>query len=404
MSKNREIDVIDVATLLAVRKKTIAKIVLTVTVLGTLLAFIWPKTYRSEVSFVVTDGNSIDLSGGGLLNGLAGLKTGGSSISADQALILMRSTEIQDRIIQKFDLKEVLGTDIPEGMRKKFDNRVEIEDIREGGIGFNSIVALKLAYLGDEPERVFDIIQYYFTTLDSTITSLNRRNVEQGYLLIKERLDQNLADMEEAEDSLVAFQSRYGILEVEEQAKAQIGAVAEVRTAIVKLEIQINYLQDVLGESSSKLTDLKMQKKALDRRYRNLIKGNTDGESSGDDVIGFDIFQPVEKMPALFAEYLRRYREVLVQEEIYKVLYPQFEQQKLRYKEAASGLLVIDPAVLPTYKDSPKRAYIIIGAFLFGCILAFVRVFFDKWKNENPDDYKRYQAFTSALSFRNADH
>lgn len=404
MSKNREIDLLEVATLLAERKKMIAKVVLIVTLIGTVLAFVWPKTYRSEVSFVLTEGNSIDLSGGGLLSGLANIKTGGSGISADQALVLMRSTEIQDRIIHKFDLEEVYGTDIPEALRKKFDDRVEIEDIREGGIGFNSIVALKLAYMGEEPKRVYDLIQYYFDTLDSTITSLNRKNVEQGYLLVKERLDQNMADMEEAEDSLVAFQSRYGILEVEEQAKAQIGAVADVRTAIVKLDIQINYLEDVLGESSSKLTDLKTQKQALERRYQNLIKGSEDGKGPGGRNDDFDIFQPVEKMPALFAEYLRRYREVMVQEEIYKVLYPQFEQHKLRFEEASSGLLVIDPAVLPTYKYSPKRAYIIIAAFLFGWMVAFIRVFFDRWKEENPEDHQRYKKFIAALSFKNAEH
>ena len=209
--------------------------------------------------------------------------------------------------------------------------------------------------------------------------------------------------MEEAEDSLVAFQSRYGILEVEEQAKAQIGAIAEVRTELVKLEIQINYLQDVMGENSSRLTDLRTQKQALSRRYNNLIKGSGEGLETSDGQ--FDIFQPVEKMPALFIEYLRRYREVMVQEEIYKVLYPQFEQQKLSFEEATSGLMIIDKPVMPTYKYGPKRAYIMIAAFLFGFVVAFVKIYFDKWKQENPEDYKRYRTFTSALSFSsNANH
>jgi capsule polysaccharide export protein KpsE/RkpR len=402
MSNQRKVDIIDVATTLALRKKTIALIVLTATILGTVLAFVWPETYRSEVSFVVTDGNSINLSGGGLLGGLADIQMGGGSISAEQVLVLLRSTEIQDRIINKFNLGEVYGTDIPEGQRKLFDSSVEIEDVREGGIGFNSIIALKLGYLGDDPERVFEIVKSYYSIVDSTVQRLNKKNVEDGYLLIKNRLEQNLADMEEAEDSLVAFQSRYGILEVEEQAAAQIGAIAEVRTELVKLEIQINYLQDVLGENSSRLTDLRTQKKALSRRYNNLIKGSGEGLEESDGQ--FDIFQPVEKMPALFVEYLRRYREVMVQEEIYKVLYPQFEQQKLSYEEATSGLMIIDKAVMPTYKYGPKRAYIMIAAFLFGCIVAFVKVYFDKWREENPEDYKRYQTFTSALSFRNADH
>ncbi|MFN1835808.1 GumC family protein [Balneola sp. MJW-20] len=402
MSEDRKIDLLDVATILAERKKTIAMIVLTITIIGVVIAFVWPKTYRSEVTFVVTDGNSINLSGGGLLSGLADIQMGGGSISAEQALVLLRSTEIQDKLIEEFDLAEVYNTSVPEALRKKFGARVEIEDVREGGIGFNSIIAIKLAYVGEDPDRVYDLVNEYYGTVDSTVQKLNKKNVEDGYRLIENRLQQNLMDMERAEDSLVAFQSRYGILEVEEQAKAQIQAIAELRTEIVKLEIQINYLGDVLGEQSSRLTDLKTQKRALERRYNNLIQGNGNVEEIGDPE--FDIFQSVDQMPALFIEYLRRYREVLVQEEIYKVLYPQYEQQKLSYEEASSGLMVIDPAVKPTYKYGPKRSYIMIAAFLFGLIVAFIRVFFDRWKAENPEDHKRYQEFTAALSFRNAKH
>lgn len=399
MSENKQVDLLEVATEIAKRKRSFLSVLAVITLLGIVIAFVWPKTYRSEVTFVVNNGNSINLSGGGLLNGLADIQMGGSNLTAEQALVLLRSTEVQDEIIDRFNLQEVYNTDIPEALRKKFNARLEIEDIREGGIGFNSIIALKLAYLGEEPQRVYDLVQDYYSTVDSTVRVLNKKNVEEGYRLISNRLEQNMKDMEKAEDSLVAFQSRYGILEVEEQARAQIGAVAEVRTEIVKLEIQIAYLQDVMGENSSRLTDLKTQKGALERRYNNLIRG--DGES-GDT--GFDIFQPVEEMPALFVEYLRRYREVMVQEEIYKVLYPQFEQQKLRYEDATSGLMIIDPPVLPTYKYSPKRAYIMIAAFLFGLIVAFIRVFFMKWREENPEEYKRYQQFKSALSLKNADH
>jgi len=402
MSKERKIDVIDVATILAKRKRTIAIIVLTATIIGTVIAFVWPKTYKSEVSFVVSSTNSLNLSGGELLNGLAQLQMGGGSISAEQALVLLRSTEIQDRIINKFNLDEIYGTDIPETLRKKFNSRVEIEDVREGGIGFNSIIALKVAYLGEEPQRAYNIVDYFYKTVDSTIKVLNKKNVEESFLLIERRLQENEEEMARAEDSLVAFQSRYGILEIEEQARAQIGAIAEVRSQLVKIEIQIDYAENILQDSSTRLNDLKAQKRSLERRLNSLMRSDPDTPDPGED--GFNLFQPVEELPALFLEYLRRYRDVMVQEEIYKVLYPQYEQQKLKYEEASSGLLIIDKPVLPTYKDGPKRAYIMIAAFLFGWMVAFIKVFFDKWREDNPDDYQRYKEFKSALSLKNADH
>lgn len=402
MSKERKVDVIDVATTLAKQKKSIIIIVLIATIIGTAIAFLWPKTYRSEVSFVVSNANSINLSGGELLNGLAQLQMGAGGVNAEQTLLLLRSTEIQDQIIDEFNLQEVYGTEIPEALRKMFNSRVEIEDVREGGIGFNSIIALKLAYLGEDPQQVFELINFYYSTVDSTIKVLNKRHVEESYLLIESRLRQNERDLARAEDSLVAFQSRYGILEIEEQAKAQIGAIAEVRSELVALEIQIEYAENILQEGSTRLSDLKAQKRALERRLNSMVQSGGDTQDPSESE--FNLFKPVEELPPLFLEYLRRYREVMVQEEIYKVLYPQFEQQKLKYEEATSGLLIIDKAVIPTYKHSPKRAYIMIAAFLFGWMIAFMKVYFDKWREENPDDYQRYEEFKSALSLKNADH
>jgi hypothetical protein len=133
----------------------------------------------------------------------------------------------------------------------------------------------------------------------------------------------------------------------------------------------------------------------VEKKYNQLINGN----SSLDDP--YDSFLSVKELPELFIEYLRRYREVVVQEEIYKVLYPQYEQQKLNYEEVNSGLRVIDPALVPTYKVSPKRAYIIIAAFLFGLFLSLIIVLVQEWKRslktDNPEEYSRVRSFIDSL-------
>ncbi len=392
---SQKIDLLDFATILAKRKKTILSIVLIITIVGFILAFIWPKAYKSEVSFIVTDGNAVNFSSGGILSGLANLSVNGANITADQALVLIRNKEIQDNVIEEFDLKKVFGTDIPEGVRKKLDDRITVSEKREGGLGFNQIISISISYTDEEPQRAYDILQFYYYLLDEKIEDLNRKNVEDGYLLLQNRLIQNEKELQIAEDSLVSFQTRYGILEVEEQAKAQVQAIADLRAQIVKLEVEIGYAEEILGENSSKISDLKFQKAEVEKKYNQLINGNTSLEDP------YDSFLSVKELPELFIEYLRRYREVVVQEEIYKVLYPQYEQQKLNFKEVNSGLRVIDPALVPTYKDSPKRAYIIIAAFLFGLFLSTIIVLLSEWKNStkenNPEEYHRFKEFTGSL-------
>jgi len=392
---SQKIDLLDFATILAKRKKTILSIVLIFTIFGFIMAFIWPKAYKSEVSFIVTDGNAVNFSSGGILSGLANLSVNGANITADQALVLIRNKEIQDNVIEEFDLKKVFGTEVPEGVRKKLDDRITVSEKREGGLGFNQIISISISYTDEEPQRAYDILQFYYGLVDEKIEDLNRKNVEDGYLLLQNRLIQNEKELLIAEDSLVSFQTKYGILEVEEQAKAQVQAIADLRARIVKLEVEIGYAEEILGENSSKISDLKFQKAEVEKKYNQLINGN----SSLDDP--YDSFLSVKELPELFIEYLRRYREVVVQEEIYKVLYPQYEQQKLNYEEVNSGLRVIDPALVPTYKDSPKRAYIIIATFLFGLFLSTIIVLLGEWKNSakenNPEEYYRFKEFTGSL-------
>lgn len=393
MEKNKKLDLLDLATILAKRKRLFLATALSITVLGFIIAILWPKSFKSEVTFIVTQGNSINFSSGGILSGLANLSVTGANITSEQVIELIRNKEIQNKIISEFDLKQVYGTEIPEALRKKLNNSIIVEEKREGGLGFNKIIAINFSYIDKDPERAYTLLRYYFQELDLKVEDLNRQNIQDGYLLLRNRLRQNEMEMEIAEDSLVAFQERYGILEVEETAKAQVQGVAILKSEIVKLEIQIAYLKNALGENSSRVKDLELQKKGFENKYNELLKG--DGKSS------IDIFDSISEMPSLFVQYLRRYREVIVQEEIYKVLYPQFEQQRLNFEEANSGLRVIDPALLPTYKHSPKRAYIVIAAFLFSIFVSLLIVLIQEWKvyleDENPQELERFKGFYNSL-------
>lgn len=396
MSKQQNIDLIEVFTILARQKKILLLYVITITLIGIVIAFIWPKTYKSEVSFIVTESNSINFSGGGLLGGLSNFSMGGGNVTSDQILVLLRSKEIQNKIIENFELSEIYGTEIPEALRKKVNNRTIIQDNREGGLGFNNIISISLSYEDEDPERTYNIVNYYYDLIDKKARHLNAKNVEGAYLLLESRLNRNRTDLNIAEDSLVSFQKKYGILEIEEQAKAQIEGIALLKTEIVTLEVEIGYLRTLMGEDNSKIKELEIQKKEYERKYNDMLVGiEEDGQTT------FDPFYSFKEMPELFLEYLRRYRDVVVQEEIYKVLFPQFEQQKLRFQEVESGLRIIDPALLPTYKNSPKRAYIIIASFMFGIFFAFLIIIYKenvrRLEKNNKEGYIKLSEFKSAL-------
>ena len=132
-------------------------------------------------------------------------------------------------MIEEFNLFEVYSSDVLENVREKLDNNIMIEEMREGGIGFNAIIAVSFSVIDESPERSFEMTKYLYSLLDSVALSINKKNIESSYLMLQNRLVQNMLEMEQAEDSLIAFQEANGILQVEEQARAMVENIAEIK-------------------------------------------------------------------------------------------------------------------------------------------------------------------------------
>ena len=373
MTENKTIDILDIVLVLVQKWKKVITIMGVFTLLGLAVALLWPKKFKTDLTYIINSGNSINFSSGGLLSGLANLSASGNNVSSDQTLVLLRSNQIKDKMIEEFNLFEVYSSDVLENVREKLDNNIMIEEMREGGIGFNAIIAVSFSVIDESPERSFEMTKYLYSLLDSVALSINKKNIESSYLMLQNRLDQNMLEMEQAEDSLILFQEANGILQVEEQARAMVENIAEIKSAMVEKEIEMALFKQTLGVESSRYKTAQVAYEELTSLYDGYLNKESSLESQG------DIFKSVSEMPPLFAEYYRLFREVEIQQEIYKVLYPQYEQQKLNFNEINSGLSLIDEPTLPTYKFYPKRAFIVIAFFLLGFIVLLLRLWYEHW-------------------------
>lgn len=387
MTEHKTIDLLDIVLVLVQKWKKVMAIMGFFTLLGLAVALLWPKKYKTDLTYIINSGNSINFSSGGLLSGLANLSVSGDNVSSDQTLVLLRSNQIKDKMIEEFDLFEVYSSDVLENVREKLDNNIMIEEMREGGIGFNAIIAVSFSVIDESPERSFEMTKYLYSLLDSVALSINKKNIESSYLMLENRLNQNMLEMEQAEDSLIAFQEVNGILQVEEQAKAMVENIAEIKSAMVEKEIEMALFKQTLGVESSRYKTAQVAYEELGSLYDGYLNQESSLESQG------DIFKSVNEMPPLFAEYYRLFREVEIQQEIYKVLYPQYEQQKLNFNEINSGLSLIDEPTLPTYKFYPKRAFIVIAFFLVGFIVLLLRLWYEHWvahiRQTQPELYEK---------------
>ena len=233
------------------------------------------------------------------------------------------------------------------------------------------------------------------------MVAINRQNAEYLMNTYRERFNENLQDLREAEEELVAFQEEYGILEVESQLKVMIENLGQLKAQIVETEIQKNFALENFGENSAQFRQLESRQEELQKVYNQQL-GTSDKIMKEEVQDAEVLFPELLEVPSLGVQYYRLYRNLTVQEEVYKLIYPQYEQQRMLFENVNSGLKLIDEPHLPTYKDSPKRALIVIAGFLLSLFVAFLSIFFVEFKRrgkeENTEGYQLYSEIKSELT------
>jgi uncharacterized protein involved in exopolysaccharide biosynthesis len=106
-------------------------------------------------------------------------------------------------------------------------------------------------------------------------------------------------------------------------------------------------------------------------------------------------------VPGLGVEYVRRLRDLKVQEAIFEQLTKQFETAKINEAKESSPVQVIDEAVAPMKKSKPKRSLIVLMATFSAFILSLIIIFIQEYlSNLSPEDTEIIKDIKRSLRFR----
>lgn len=387
------VNLLDIVHTLVKHRWFILKTVFWITLISLGLSLIWPKTYKSTMRFFPP---SRDQGGfAGLVGNIFQPMITSSELSTETILLILRSRTLMENVIKRFDLAEVYGIEIPEHLLQELEGNIEISEVREGGFAFNPLIAVEFSFVDEDPERAEQVTTYYVSQLDSILRALNQERARRTFETVEARYLQNVADMEKAEQELKVFQEQYGIFEIQAQTVAIIEQLATLKAQIIENEIQQDFLRQTVSADNSQLLKLQNEKTALEKKYREMMSIS---EASAKDV---RVFQPIERLPELIIQYTRLYRELTVQNKIYEFLFPNYEQLRMKANTQEKGIQVLDPAQLPTYKYKPKRAFIVLGGFIFALFLAFtwvyIREFTESQREANTATYHKLQDIKQAL-------
>lgn len=361
-------------------------------VISATVAFLMTPKFKSTAS--VFPAEKADLLGG--LEGITSLAKSfspskalsslGSNPETDRYLAILKSGTVLGAVIRKFDLVHVydISSYPGENTVKELLDNVDFTVETEGNI--------TITVYDKDPKRAADMANYFVEMLNKKNTELQVQNARGNRQFIEERYNKNLSDLAASEDSLKAFQKKYGVIAMPEQTEASIKAAAEITGQLVIKEIQESVFRRTQSADNPSVIAAQIE---VDELHKKLSQMNSGINNSAKEM---NVFVPFSRIPDLGGEYIRKLREVEIQYKILQFITPLYEQAKVEEQRNTPSVIVLDYASPAERKAKPKRLYIILGGMLIGFITTFAfAVIQDRWMHEKALNTSFYRASSNLM-------
>lgn len=366
-------------------RKFISRFVVLCTLGAIILALVLPKWYKSTAS--VFPAEKADLFGG--IEGIASfakalspskaLSALGSNPETDRYIAILKSGTVLGAVIQKFDLVHVYDiTSYPvEKTVKELLSNVDFNVEPEGN--------LTVTVYDEDPQRAANMANYFVEMLNKTNSELSVQNAKGNRVFIEARYEKNLVDLRASEDSLKAFQKKYGVIALPEQTEASIKGAAEIIGQLALKEVQVGVLRRSLSTDNPSVQAAQIE---VDELRKKLGEMNTGVGMGANDP---RVFVPFKQIPDLGAEYIRRYRDVEIQYKILQFITPLYEQAKVEERRETPSVLVLDTAAPAERKAKPKISLYaligLVGSLLLALVGTFAAEGIRGLRHQDPDRF-----------------
>jgi tyrosine-protein kinase Etk/Wzc len=188
----------------------------------------------------------------------------------------------------------------------------------------------------------------YAEELRRTTKRLAMSEAGQRRQFFEDQVEQVKEELSRSESIFSAVQQKTGILQVDAQAKALIETSAALRGQIAAGEVQLRALRNFGTEQNP---DVRQQESQLNGWRAELSRLES---QSSDPVFSKG------RAPAQSQEYMHAMRDVRYGEAVLEMLLRQSEAAKLDEAREATIIQVVDVAVPPDVRTSPKRTAIVL--------------------------------------------
>jgi capsule polysaccharide export protein KpsE/RkpR len=337
-----------------------------------LLAFLIPVRYQATTQLMPPGSQSgsgvamfaamtarTDNGLGAVAGDMLGMKSSGALFIG-----ILRSRTVEDRLIERFNLKKVYSVRLEADAWRKLAENTSIAEDRKSGI-------ITITVTDRDARRSAAIARTYVEELDRLVAELSTSSARRERVFLEERLKAVKLDLDQAAQEFSQFSSRSGAIDIKEQGRAMVDAVATLQGSLIAAQSELSGLEQIYTENNVRVRALRAR---IGELKQQLVKF---GGSEVDSVAGGGVksmYPSIRKLPILGVTYSDLNRRTRIQEVVFETLTQQYELAKVQEAKETPIVKVLDPAIVPERKSFPARTTIVYLCTFFGLAGAVVWV------------------------------
>ncbi|HEV2277882.1 MAG TPA: GNVR domain-containing protein [Acidobacteriaceae bacterium] len=385
-----EVSLLDLAIVLAEGKRIIMLTTAIFAVVSLLLALLLPKMYTGTVVILPPQqGSSVATMLASQLSSLAPMASlAGGSLGLknpnDMYVSMFKSRAVEDAMIRDFGLMNEYHAKRLTQARNAFESHTKVD-------GNSKDTLIRISVEDADPKKAATMANAYVKEFQDLSKNIAFTEASQRRLFFQQQLEDAKDKLADAEEALKNTQQKTGLIQLDSQAAALIGSAASLRAQIAVKEMEIQGMSSYAASDNAQLTQAKQELDSLRSQLAKL---------GGSEDLSDALLVPKGKVPEAGLEYVRKLRDVKYYETIFDILARQFEIAKLDEAKEGALVQVVDPAIVPDQKSSPRRTLIVVigtlAGFFLGVFAALARTAMERLKTD-PESGAKLALFRSAL-------
>lgn len=343
--QDRELTLREMTEVVWKKRKIISWIVGTVSILAVIASLLMPVWYKSTV-VILPPSSQNSFSASSIIGQLGFGGFLGDAEDVNRFMALLKSRTIMEKIAHKYDLQNIYQAEDMETTLRALEGNMSFEIGEE-----NQLVC---SILDKDQERVAEMANYIAQCLDSMNIAFYTGQAGNTRKFIESRVFMTLDSLNTLEKELTDLMRNEKIMSLEDQVSVAISKAADIKAEIMSKEIEFEVARKTISANNAQIQRLQLELNTLKNKYQDEFFSDK----------GDGLTPNLAAVPELGIKFLRLRRQSEYYIKVLEFLGPQYEQSKIEEAKEIPTLQILDPAVRPEKKEKPRRARMVIVAFL----------------------------------------